>query len=171
MRKKIIALIVITTIILSVFLLMWEKRLSSNKQKTTNLEEQVNGEINKSKINRNSKLEDITITNNKVNVYVFWGDGCPHCETELEFLEKILPQYEKYSNIYAFEVWYNEENYELMKRFEKELNDHDKGVPYTVIGNEKFRGFSPAMEDKITSSIIKQHKDGYDVYESILIKE
>ena len=38
------------------------------------LEEETN---NDTKID--AKLEDIVYDENKVNIYFFWGNGCPHC--------------------------------------------------------------------------------------------
>ena len=29
----------------------------------------------------------------KVNLYLFWGDGCPHCEAEQEFLTEIEEEF------------------------------------------------------------------------------
>ncbi len=25
----------------------------------------------------------------RVEVYLFWGDGCPHCEREIDFLKRL----------------------------------------------------------------------------------
>ena len=31
-------------------------------------------------INKNATVEDIKFDNNKINVYIFWGSTCAHCE-------------------------------------------------------------------------------------------
>ena len=52
-------------------------------------------------------LQNISAKNqDDINIYFFWGNGCPHCEKEKIFLEKIK---NKYSNVvvYDFEVWKN----------------------------------------------------------------
>ena len=51
----------------------------------------------------------------EVNVYLFHGDGCPHCASEIEYLEEIEKEYNEV-NINLYEVWYNEDNQKLMKK-------------------------------------------------------
>ena len=55
----------------------------------------------------------------KINVYFFHGDGCPHCENATKFFDSIKKEYEKYYNLEKYEVWYNEENSNLMEKFRK----------------------------------------------------
>lgn len=77
---------------------------------------------------------------NQATVYLFWGDGCPHCAAEEAFLEKILPQYPQ-MKIEKFEVWYNRQNQKLMAKVLKKLNQNNAGVPLTVIGGEVLVGY------------------------------
>lgn len=121
------------------------------------------------KLNRNSSISDIKIEPNKINVYFFWGDGCPHCAQEFEFLDRHYKKYQKYCNIYAFEVWNNVENAELMNRFGKILNEEIDGVPLTIIGQEKVIGFGETTGDKIDSLIKAEYEkeEHYDIYNEI----
>jgi thiol-disulfide isomerase/thioredoxin len=41
-----------------------------------------------------------------LNVYFFWGDGCPHCAEEEPFLESLEKKYPQV-NVVDYEVWYN----------------------------------------------------------------
>ena len=52
--------------------------------------------------------------NDKVTLYLFHGDGCPHCASEIEYLNKIESKYENLE-IVKYEVWYNDENSEFLK--------------------------------------------------------
>ncbi len=78
---------------------------------------------------------------NKVNLYLFWGNGCPHCKDEKVYLEQLKDKYPGL-NIYEYEVWYNQDNQQLLKNVAKLLNAKIEGVPFTVIGNNTFSGFS-----------------------------
>ena len=51
----------------------------------------------------------------KVNIYFFHGDGCPHCEAEMKFFDNLEEEYKSKYNLYKFETWYNENNVKLKK--------------------------------------------------------
>ena len=44
------------------------------------------------------------------------------------------------------------------------MGDEAKGVPYTIIGEKTFSGYSEEMNDEIIKAIKSQYKDSYDVY-------
>lgn len=92
-------------------------------------------------------LEDDTIS-----VYLFYGDGCPHCAEEKKFLSSIKYDYDDVEFIY-FEVWYNNENSEFLLEVKDKLNVTRSGVPVTVIGETTFVGYSSALEGKIKRAI------------------
>ena len=96
----------------------------------------------------NVKRED-----NKVNLYLFHGDGCPHCRDERNWLEGIKREYKNKLNVYYFEVWYNADNVKLMDKVKEEFNVKESGVPLTIIGGKYFSGFNAStavnMENKI----------------------
>jgi len=85
---------------------------------------------------------DIKSSEDKVNIYVFWGDGCPHCKHLAEFFNLHRSEVEKMANLYTLEVWKNSDNLTLMKNFGKFLGETPKGVPYFIIGNKTFSGYS-----------------------------
>jgi thiol-disulfide isomerase/thioredoxin len=89
---------------------------------------------------------------NTVNLYFFYGDGCPHCAKEEPFLKKME---EKYSNlkVNSYEIWYNSENRNLMIEFGKKLNATVNGVPFTIIGDKYFTGW---LDEESTGKQIEQ---------------
>lgn len=109
-------------------------------------------------------LENVKKEENKVNIYFFWGQGCPHCEKEFAFFESIKEKYGKYYNLYSFETWYDKENAELLYTFAEVMNDKVTGVPYTIIGNKTFVGFGDKDESDFIHAIEKQYKNNFDVY-------
>lgn len=109
-------------------------------------------------------LNDVTYDSNKINIYLFWGDGCPHCEKEKEYFENISKEYGKYYNLHTYEVWYNTENQKIFEQFANKMKDDVSGVPYTIIGNKSFKGFNEKMKDDIIKTITEQHQNSYDIY-------
>ncbi len=114
--------------------------------------------------NKNVQLESVTREENKVNIYFFWGDGCPHCEEEFKFFESIKEDYGKLYNLYPFEVWYNKENKENLDVFASQMNDTINGVPYTIIGNKTFKGFKESYKEEWIKTIETESKKDFDVY-------
>ena len=97
----------------------------------------------------------------KVNVYLFRGEGCPHCEEALEFFDA-LSQDDEYKDLYelkTYEVWYDTDNQELMKNVADALNTEASGVPFIVIGSEKFSGYASSMDEKIKTTIKDASED------------
>lgn len=119
---------------------------------------------NEEEKNGDSKVEDIVFEDGKVNIYFFKGDGCPHCEEEIEFLESIEEEYGEYFNLYSFEVWYNKDNAELMKKLAEKMEIKITGVPLTIIGEKHFSGFSSTMEEDFKKAIMEQSQNSFDVY-------
>ena len=81
---------------------------------------------------------------NEVNLYIFWGDGCPHCAAEKGFLNEIKDNYPNL-RINAFEVYNDTQNQEYFKKTAEVLGENASGVPFTVIGDEVFIGFNESI--------------------------
>ena len=100
-----------------------------------------------------SKYTKTKIEDNKVNLYLFHGQECPHCEEEREWLKEIEKKYQEQLNIYYFEVWHNDKNVKIMEDVSKELSIDKKGVPLTIVGKEYYVGYSKAIGSRIESKI------------------
>lgn len=77
----------------------------------------------------------------KVNVYFFWAEGCPHCAKEKELLDFYQHKY-PYIKILDFEVSDNNANGRILTESAKILDTGVSGVPFTVIGDKSFTGYS-----------------------------
>jgi thiol-disulfide isomerase/thioredoxin len=93
------------------------------------------------------------IEDDKVNIYLFEGEGCPHCKQEKEWLETIKEKYPDQINVYEFEVWYNPSNSNLLSQVQTKLSSSAVGVPYTVIGNSFYSGFSDTVQSDMESKL------------------
>lgn len=109
-------------------------------------------------------LDGVTREEGKVNIYFFWGNGCPHCKEEFKFLSEIEEEYGSMYNLYTYEVWYNEDNEKILKEFGKQLNIEIKGVPFTIIGEKTFSGFGEQRKEEIKEAITTESKNNFDVY-------
>ena len=153
MKNKIIVLI---TVILSISIVV----LISNNMKD----------------NKEIKLTDMTENNisyskEKINIYLFYGEGCPHCEELKNYLNSLDTKEKSYFDIYTFEVWNNSTNQQFMKESAKSLNKEVSGVPFLIIGNKTFEGYNESMNIKIKKAIKTEYKlngknDYYKEYKS-----
>lgn len=82
---------------------------------------------------------------NQVTIYLFHGDGCPHCASETKFLNELKAEYKDKINIVKYEVWYNENNEKLLDKVKQTLNVTSKGVPFTIIGEKYVSGYSESL--------------------------
>lgn len=104
----------------------------------------------------------------EVNLYLFHGDGCPHCAKEREYLKEIEKEYDDV-NIHLYEVWYDTDNQELMAKVKKELNSSTNYVPLTIIGDKYTVGFNDNTKLIIKNNIEKCLKeDCEDVVGNVL---
>ena len=94
-------------------------------------------------------------TKDPIDIYIFHGDGCPHCAEAFEFFESIEEDYGKYFNLHQYEVWYSVTNHDLLLKVAKELGTKtdDVGVPYIVIGDKAFLGYSKNYNEQIINAI------------------
>src|SRR5690606_24940897 len=49
----------------------------------------------------------------QTDLVLFWGDGCPHCAAEKEWLEQAREDYPDLE-VHEYEVWYDEANRALL---------------------------------------------------------
>ena len=79
---------------------------------------------------------------NLVNIYLFHSNTCPHCQEEIKVLDELQ---KKYSNIkvYKYEIS-DYDNYKLLDGVAELYNVNLSGVPFTIIGDKYFIGFSHA---------------------------
>lgn len=104
-------------------------------------------------------------TPSKVNVYLFRGEGCPHCEEMLEFFDSIEEKFGQYYTMNTYEVWYNQDNAELMQDVADKLGVSATGVPFLVIGDQTWNGYASSYDAEIEAKILSEYNSDsrYDV--------
>lgn len=140
------------------------KYIKLKNPERTDYETSENNNTNEETNNDKIVLKDVTKEEGKVNIYFFWGNGCPHCKEEFRFLSEIEEEYGSMFNLYTYETWYNEDNAKMAKTFGKALDFKVKGVPFTIIGSKPFSGFGEEQKDKMKKAIEEESKNNFDVY-------
>ena len=95
---------------------------------------------------------------NVVNLYLFYGDGCPHCAEEEKFIDEYLKT-EKSAKLIKYEVWHSEENRKTWVKIQDKLNNHENGVPYLIIGDEVIVGYLDGVTDENIKKYVNKYKN------------
>lgn len=105
----------------------------------------------------------------KLNVYLFWGDGCPHCKKLVAGLNKSINEYGKYYDLYTFEVWDNDRNYYLMQQVGEHFKEEEIGLPYLIIGDQTFSGYMSSYDEEIQKAIKEEYNETkkYNVFDEL----
>ena len=122
---------------------------------------------------QDAKVDDIDFVDDKVNIYLFYGSTCPHCQALEEYLGKLKQskKYSTYFNFYSFEVWNSKENQNMMLEIADIVASKDKvtGVPFLVIGEKTMVGYASYQESNVLDMILTEYKkekkyDAFKVY-------
>ena len=100
-----------------------------------------------------SESSDLKLNPDKVTIYFFWGDGCPHCAAEKPFLEELNKKYGDKIEIKMFETWKNKNNEVLFQEAANAYGIQVQGVPTTFIGEKNWVGYADYMGEEMESYI------------------
>ena len=109
---------------------------------------------------------------NRVHVYLFRGETCPHCKEAEEWLDSIQEEFGSKFVLIDYEVWNNEDNASLMEEVSTYRGDNATGVPYIVIGDKSWIGFDEEtmgseIKAQINQEFEKEVADRYDVMKHV----
>ncbi len=149
--KKIIALLIC--------LLVIPLNVHAANYIASNLEETLESENIKYKIGGYKESPD------KVNIYLFRGQGCDRCQDFLKFVsDTLLKDYSDYFNLVSYEVYNHPQNEDLLNKVIAHLNDKSiDGVPLILVGDGYFIGYDKSMN----SSILKELEEAYNAKERV----
>ena len=120
---------------------------------------------------KNVKAEtwDIKDSNNyqKIDIYFFFGEGCPSCSQAKDFFNNLDEEYKSYYNLHFYEVWENDENNNLMHSMAKNLNETVTSVPYMIIEDKSIKGYTSTYDILIKNTI----KEKYNKKNNIIPEE
>ena len=98
----------------------------------------------------------------KVKLYFFHGNGCPHCAEAEEFFDSIQDEYGDKFEIVAYETWYDSSNAELLQKVGDARDENITGVPYILIGNKSWSGYTSSYGDEIIEAIKSEYEKPVD---------
>ncbi len=100
----------------------------------------------------NTEVVQASTNDTDVNIYIFWGEGCPHCAEAKPVLEEIAAADDRIG-YYDFEVYENEENLALFFEMSEAYGVSPQGVPTMFIGEQYWIGYSENIKAEIESYI------------------
>jgi hypothetical protein len=84
--------------------------------------------------------QTLPIDSTKAIIHLFWAEGCPHCESEKEFLVGLGEEGVQFQ-LAEYEVSRNKESVHLLEAVGQELETSISNVPFTVIGDQYMIGY------------------------------
>lgn len=97
---------------------------------------------------------------NEVNIYFFYSDECNICSQEKAFLEALKDRYFNV-RIYSYSIA-SDTNYSLMTQAKELYNVSTSGVPFTIIGDSTFIGFSQSKKCDMEKKIYEYSYNSYE---------
>jgi len=86
------------------------------------------------------------------DIYLFWRQGCPHCEREIAFLRQ-LEVGNPAIRVHYFDIGNEVASRKLLVRIGELLAADISSVPFTEVGDEVFAGY---LNDAITGEVIRR---------------
>ncbi|HOD01453.1 MAG TPA: hypothetical protein PKH50_01890 [bacterium] len=88
----------------------------------------------------------------KVNLYLFWGEGCPHCAREKSFLTKLIKE-DPDIVLHEFEIYKDTYGRARFVEATNKMNIEANGVPLLIIGDRYLVGY---LDDETTGEEIRR---------------
>lgn len=101
-----------------------------------------------------------TFAMNEVNVYFFYSDDCNFCSQEKAYLEALKQRYPN-MRIYKYETS-SDANLALMNQAKALYGVTESGVPFTIIGDTTYLGFSQGKKPQMQKSVYEYSTKAYD---------
>lgn len=95
----------------------------------------------------------------KVNIYIFWGNGCPNCTNAIKYFYNLGDEYSDYINVVTYEVWYNQDNNSFAQEVAGLLDHELKGVPFLVVGEKYISGWGDNVGETLINDALNYYKD------------
>jgi len=93
-----------------------------------------------------------TPPDDRVELIIFHGDGCPHCAKALDFLDGLQDR-EPLLDIVRYEVWYDKSNLALFESAAATHGIEALSVPTIFLGDLYWVGFDSTVGDQIEDAV------------------
>lgn len=91
---------------------------------------------------------------NPVNIYLFWGEGCPHCAKAKPYFENLAAAYPEIQ-LRTYEVYYDAENQKLFSLMAEKYGLEQLAVPTIFIGPYYLQGYSEEYNSSIEAVVVQ----------------
>jgi thiol-disulfide isomerase/thioredoxin len=88
----------------------------------------------------------------KLVIYFFWGDGCPHCAEAKPIFESLAKNNPRI-DLKMYEIYYVEENQELFAKFGERFGMTPKYIPTFFIGDRYWEGWSDQLQADVLTAV------------------
>lgn len=88
----------------------------------------------------------------KIFIYFFWGEGCPHCAVAKPALEDLVAMNPSFE-LKSFEIYNNAENQAIFFELASAVGFTPRAVPTIVIANQYWEGFSEGVKAEVISKM------------------
>jgi len=113
-------------------------------------------------------LAAVLLTAPESTVVVFYGEGCPHCAAEREFLADLAAAHPGIE-VVEHEVWHDESGRRLFAETMAALGRIPEAVPTTVVGDRVWVGFSDRVGTEIAAALGVGAEEPADVVDVPLV--
>jgi len=86
-------------------------------------------------------VNPIKAKDESIQLDLFYGNGCPHCALEREFLKEIKQKYQEKIVINEYEIYYNKENAGIFNQEINKFKIETAGVPILIIKDDYVLGY------------------------------
>lgn len=111
--------------------------------------------------------KDYEETKNQLTIYMFRGQGCHFCQDFLTYLNSLTKDYGNLFKLRSFEVWNDTTNAGLLKKMGDVTGTSASGVPFIIIGEQVFAGYTEEWNSDILNAIQTEaaKKEKFDYFE------
>ena len=99
-----------------------------------------------------TQVERVSAQDVDMTIFLFWGEGCPHCEIAKPALQELADQNPRIG-YEPFEVYNNLEDRALFYEFAAEFGFEARAVPTIFIGERYWEGFTEDIKIDIESYV------------------
>jgi thiol-disulfide isomerase/thioredoxin len=91
-------------------------------------------------------------SNHLVYIYLFWGEGCPHCAKAKPFLESLAQQNPRIV-VRTYEIYYHAENQAIFEALCAAAGFEARYVPTIIVGTRYWEGYSDQVASEIRNVV------------------
>lgn len=134
--------------------------------KSENLEEALKSENIEPKFSKYKEEKE------SVPIYFFRGQGDSKSRDFLNFLNDNYEEYGKFFRLVSYEVYYNNDNRELMENTKEYIHASVNSVPFMVIGDVHFITYDKSVNENLINTFLAlyQSEKKVDKVSEVLVK-